>query len=641
MCGITGFWGANHQQSVAEKMVEQIRHRGPDDLGCWGSIKDGLALAHTRLSIVDLSTNGAQPMISKCGRFVIVFNGEIYNHNDLRKQIELEVSPTQWQGTSDTETLLAGFSCWGFQKCLLKLVGMFAFALWDNQEKTLVLARDRMGEKPLYYGQAGDTFLFGSELKSLQVFPDWKGKINRDVLALFFRFGYVPAPWSIYEDIFKLPPAHFLIIKDNGRDIGDPICYWDLNKIACDEVEMRNDSAIQLADKLEILLLDSVKRQMSADVPLGSFLSGGYDSSTVTALMQAQSERPIKTFTIGFKESNYNEASHARRVANHLGTQHTELFVTPYDAINTIPALPDIYDEPFADTSQIPTYLVSKLARKDVTVCLSGDGGDELFCGYNRYIKGYNIWNKLRNFPQPTRKVLSSLLNTVPAHIFERLQSVLPLQLQVSSLAEKIPKLADALTYSDVNSYYKSLISHSKNPTEIVLGSIDLEKSMNRPGDKSISRMQEQMMYWDMINYLPDGILTKVDRASMSLGLEARVPLLDHNIVEFAWKVPNDFKYRDGQGKWLLRQVLYRHIPKELMDRPKMGFSLPIADWLRGPLREWAEMLLDESRMRNEGYLNSDIIRTMWLEHISGKKNWQHPLWDVLMFQAWLEGQLH
>lgn len=639
MCGIAGFWGGLCVSDVAERMSNRLVSRGPDDSGIWIDESNGLALAHRRLSILDLSPAGAQPMVSPCGRYVLVFNGEIYNHHDLRLELEAEGGAFQWRGHADTETLLAGLRHWGVERCLSKLIGMFAFALWDNSERTLFLARDRMGEKPLYYGRSGGAFLFGSELKALTAHPSWQGEVDRDVLALFLRFSYVPAPWSIYRGIFKLPPAHFVAITDGGRTVGQPVCYWNLAQIAAKGADPSPKSPEALTDELEVLLRDAVKRQMAADVPLGAFLSGGYDSTTVAALMQAQSDQPVKTFSIGFHEAGFDEAIYAKKVARHLGTEHTELYVTPQEAMAVIPNLPMIYDEPFSDVSQIPTYLVSQLARKHVTVSLSGDGGDELFCGYNRYVSGYAVWRKLRWLPQPARQALVSLISRAPGHVLDRVQSWLPQRFQISSLADRLPKLADALAHQDGFSYYRGLVSHAKNPALMVLGAHEPSTLLTQHDQPSLSGLQEQMMFWDMLTYLPDDILTKVDRASMAVSLEVRVPLLDHRLVEFAWRVPTEYKYRDGQGKWLLRQVLYRYVPREMMERPKMGFGVPIEHWLRGPLREWAESLLAEGRLRQEGYLNPVPIRKMWAEHLSGRRNWQYHLWDVLMFQAWLGEQ--
>ena len=639
MCGITGFWGGNCASDIAEQMSDRLVSRGPDGSGVWADDSISLALAHRRLSILELSSAGAQPMTSPCGRYVLVFNGEVYNHKDVRLDLEADGGAFQWQGDSDTETLLAGLRHWGIQRCLEKIIGMFAFALWDKSERILFLARDRMGEKPLYYGRNGDVFLFGSELKALSVHPAWQGEVDSDVLALFFRYSYVPAPWSIYRGIFKLPPAHFVAINSGGRMVGKPICYWNLQQIAEKGADFTTKTPESLADELELLLLDAVKRQMVADVPLGAFLSGGYDSTTVVALMQAQSDCPVKTFSMGFHEAGFDEAIYARQVAKHLGTEHTELYVTPQEAIAVIPKLPTIYDEPFSDVSQIPTYLVSQLARKHVTVSISGDGGDELFCGYNRYVSGYRIWRKLRGLPRPARQILAGFVGRAPGHVLDRMQSLLPRRLQVSSLSDRLPKLADALVHRDGSAYYRALVSHTKNPALMVLGAIEPETLLSQKKQPVLPSLQEQMMFWDMLTYLPDDILTKIDRASMAVSLETRVPLLDQRVVEFAWRVPTDLKCRNGQGKWLLRQVLYRYIPKELMDRPKMGFGVPIEHWLRGPLRDWAESLLQEERLHQDGYLDVASIRKMWSEHLSGRRNWQYQLWDVLMFQAWLNEQ--
>jgi len=621
-------------------MAHRIQSRGPDDAGVWTDTAAGLALAHRRLSIIDLSPAGHQPMRSPCGRYTLVFNGEIYNHQDLRVNLESEGGAFEWRGHSDTETLLAALRHWGLQGALSRLNGMFAFALWDAEERTLFLARDRMGEKPLYYGRNGGVFLFGSELKALAAHPEWRGEIDRDALALYMRHNYVPAPWSIYQGIAKLSPAHFVAIREDGRKVGEPVCYWDLGRIAEQGISAADGRGRpeELTEELDALLRDAVGRRMAADVPLGAFLSGGYDSTIVAALMQVQSERPIKTFTIGFHEEGYDEARHAKAVAEHLGTEHTELYVTPEQAMAVIPKLPTIYDEPFSDSSQIPTFLVSQLARHHVTVTLSGDGGDELFCGYNRYVLGYRVWRKLRLLPAPLRKLLSWGCVHAPGHALDAVQRRLPKRLQVSNLADRLPKLGEVLTHRNGDSFYRQLVSHAKEPDKLVLGATEPDTVLNRPDDMPVlPGMRERMMYLDMMTYLPDDILTKVDRASMAVSLEARVPLLDHRLVEFAWRVPTEYKYRDGQGKWLLRQVLYRYVPKALMERPKMGFGVPIEQWLRGPLREWAESLLEPVRLRDEGFIEPTSVRRMWDEHVSGARRWHYPLWDILMFQAWLE----
>lgn len=626
--------------SIAERMAQRIQNRGPDDAGVWADSDVGLALAHRRLSIIDLSPAGHQPMHSPCGRYVLVYNGEIYNHFELRADLETLGVAFDWCGHSDTETLLAAVCHWGVQETLERLNGMFAFALWDASERTLFLARDRMGEKPLYYGRNGNAFLFGSELKALAAHPDWRGEIDRDALALYMRHNYVPTPWSIYQDIAKLPPAHFVAIREGGRNVGKPVCYWDLGKIAEHGAAENTVGPRALTDELDRLLRDAVRRRMAADVPLGAFLSGGYDSTTVAALMQAQSDRPIKTFTIGFHEEGYNEALHAKAVADYLGTEHTELYVTPEEAMAIVPKLPTIYDEPFSDSSQIPTFLVSQLARQHVTVSLSGDGGDELFYGYGRYFKADSIWRTLGHVPAPLRRGMATLLAHLPARGLEKGMALLPRRLRIDHFADRLPKLAEMLKYPDSQSFYRHFVSHAHKPDDLVLDAKEPDTILNRPDwIPSLPGLRERMMYLDAMTYLPDDILTKVDRASMAVSLEARVPLLDHELVEFAWRVPTDYKYRNGQGKWLLRQVLYRYVPKALLDRPKMGFGVPIEHWLRGPLREWAEELLDEKRLREEGFFNPAPIRKMWEEHVSGKRRWHYYLWDVLMFQAWLEHQ--
>ncbi|MQM37964.1 Asparagine synthetase [glutamine-hydrolyzing] 1 [wastewater metagenome] len=639
MCGIIGFWaGPAPEQQVAERMAARLESRGPDDAGAWTDGSAGLALAHRRLSILDLSPAGHQPMHSPCGRYVLVYNGEIYNHRNLRAQLEREGGAFDWRGHSDTETLLAALRHWGVQGALERLNGMFAFALWDTAERALFLARDRMGEKPLYYGRSGDTFLFGSELKALSAHPDWQGQVDRDALALYMRHNYVPAPWSIHLGIAKLLPAHFVAIREDGRDVGPPVCYWDLGRIAEQGVADAGGEPGALAGELDALLRDAVGRRMAADVPLGAFLSGGYDSTVVAALMQAQSDRPVKTFSIGFHEEGYNEAKHARAVAKYLGTEHTELYVTPEEAMAVIPKLSAIYDEPFSDSSQIPTFLVSQLAHQYVSVSLSGDGGDELFCGYNRHIVGPGTWTKASSLPRPLRRGLGWGVDRLAQRDVQRWAQVLPRKWRIPNVANKLEKLGEALNAKDGLDFYRSLTSHWKDPASVVLGASEpdtlLTQSERMP---ELPGLREEMMYLDQMTYLPDDILAKVDRASMAVSLEARVPLLDHRLVEFAWRVPTEYKYRDGKGKWLLRQVLYRYVPQELMDRPKMGFGVPIEHWLRGPLREWAEELLDERRLREEGFFDPAPIRRMWQEHVSGKRRWHYYLWDVLMFQAWLE----
>lgn len=644
MCGITGFWGLpgkSGYENTAREMALKIFNRGPDSSGEWADPEVGIALAHRRLSIIDLSPAGAQPMASSCGRYVITYNGEIYNHVELRKTLEQSSDAPDWNGHSDTETLLAAISAWGLQGTLERLNGMFAFAMWDNQERKLYLARDRVGEKPLYYGIVNGVFLFGSELSALRAHPKWQGNVDRDSLTLYLRHNYVPSPRSIFKGVHKLPPAHFVVVSNGGHSVSDPENYWSLEDVIADgQANPFSNSPEELADYLDNLLRDAVKIRMAADVPLGAFLSGGYDSSLVVALMQAQSNKPIRTFSIGFEEAGYNEAHHAKAVAKHLGTNHTELYVSPKDALDVIPDLASFWNEPFADSSQIPTYLVSKLAREQVTVSLSGDGGDELFCGYGRYEKAYSIWQKLQMLPKPARAILARALSHTPAQTVDRIVSRLPPRFRYPALGDRLLKLADVLQMNSREDFYKSFVSHLKVPEDIVIGGTEPQNLFNEH-DKwpKVSDFRERMMYFDTKTYLPDDILTKVDRASMAVSLEARVPLLDHRIVEFAWQLPLEYKFREGQSKWLLRQVLYRYLPREMMERPKMGFGVPIEHWLRGPLRDWAEALLNERLLREQGFFDPAPIRKMWEEHQSGKRRWHYHLWDILMFQAWLEAQ--
>lgn len=641
MCGFTGYWSpkGGADGALATRMAQAIAHRGPDSDGTWIDHRGELAMGHRRLAIIDLSEAGHQPMVSACGRYVISYNGEIYNHMALRAELDAAGAAPNWRGHSDTETLLAAIAHWGVAGALQRLNGMFGFALWDIQRRELTLARDRMGEKPVYYGHSGATFFFGSELKSFAPHPDWKPEIDRQSLARFLRHNYVPGPASIYRGIGKLMPAHYLTVRE-GAVADAPTCYWDLDTVAANGIAEAAGSPEAFADELDALLKDCVGLRMMSDVPLGAFLSGGYDSTIVAAMMQAQSSRPVRTFTIGFDERAYNEAHHAKAVARHLGTDHTEMYVTPQDALEVVPSLPAIWDEPFSDSSQIPTLLLSRLTRQHVTVSLSGDGGDELFCGYNRYASGYALWSRLKKLPLPARQALAWSMRHTPRAAAELAERLLPRRFGVQNIPDRLPKLAEVLSQPNDREYYRDLISHWREPEAVVLGSSSGSgDEWQVAGWDRVGGMLDRMMLADMKSYLPDDILVKVDRASMAVSLEARVPMLDHRLVEFAWRTPLEFKQRKGQGKWLLRQVLYRYVPKELMDRPKMGFGVPIDEWLRGPLREWAEELLDERRLREQGYLDPEPIRTKWREHLSGTRRWHYLLWDVLMFQAWLEAR--
>lgn len=654
MCGFVGFFGgaAAHGQAGDEAMLKRmagtIVSRGPDDAGYWSDTDRRIGLGHRRLSIIDPSSAGHQPMQSASSRYAIVFNGEIYNHLLLRQALEIAGQAPTWRGHSDTETLLAGFDAWGIQGTVVRAIGMFAFAVWDMQAGRLLLGRDRIGEKPLYYGWQGRgndaVFLFGSELKALRVHPAFENTINRGALSLQLRHNYIPAPYSIYDGIAKLPSGSLLVVSLQQPE-PKVWSYWSGVQMA--ESGVANPftgSADQAVDMLEDLLRDAVRQQMVADVPLGAFLSGGVDSSTVVALMQMQSSRPVKTFTIGFHEDEYNEAVHAKAVAKHLGTEHTELYVTAEQAMAVIPRLPTLYDEPFSDSSQIPTFLVSQLAKQHVTVSLSGDAGDELFCGYNRYHLTASHWNKVASAPMALRRMAAKVLTSISPQSWNRMAGVvnglLPRSLPFANMGDKVHRGAGALASKSLDALYLNLVSHWHDPASVVICGYEPSTLLagETPHLAGLDDIQ-RMMALDMLTYLPDDILTKVDRAAMGVSLETRVPFLDHRVVELAWSLPQSMKLRDGQTKWALRQVLYRHVPKALIERPKMGFGVPIGAWLRGPLRDWAESLLDEARLRNEGFFHPPQIRSKWKEHLSGERNWQYQLWDVLMFQAWLEKQ--
>ena len=651
MCGIAGFWDvARHLDADAAAaavggMTHAIRQRGPDDAGSWRDADAGLWLGHRRLSVIDLSPEGCQPMLSASGRFAMVFNGEVYNHRRLRP--ELEAAGARFRGHSDTEVMLAAIEQWGIDGALQRFIGMFAFALWDRDTRALMLVRDRLGIKPLYYGWARSMFAFGSELKAIAALPGFDERVDRGSLCLLLRHNYIPQPRSIYEGIFKLPPGALLRVEAGDVVSAGAVSslprrvrtYWSVADVASQPRSTMPDA--EAVEGLDRLLRDAVALRMEADVPLGAFLSGGVDSSAVVALMQAQSSRPVRTFSIGFREQDHDEARFAKKVAAHLGTDHCELYVTAQDALDVIPQLPTMFDEPFSDSSQIPTYLVSKLARRQVTVSLSGDGGDELFAGYSRYAWAMRVGRWLDSVPGPVRARLARSLRARPGlyeAFFRGANRGLPARLRIRNPGTKTGLLGQMLQASSGDARYLLLVSHWFEPEAIVLHGtepeVDLTDFAHWP---DVRDPVERMMYADLIGYLPDDILVKVDRASMAVSLEARVPLLDHRVVEYAWRTPLNQKLRAGQAKWLLRQVLYRYVPRGLIDRPKKGFSVPIDGWLRGPLRDWAEALLDERRLREQGYFDPAPIRRMWSDHVAGRAREHHRLWDVLMFQAWLE----
>jgi asparagine synthase (glutamine-hydrolysing) len=642
MCGIAGIWDRRQKSTpaavaaVAEAMTETLRHRGPDagaifaDAGAW------LALGHRRLSIIDLSPAGAQPMMSSCGRFVISYNGEIYNTAELRR--ELDAAGRRFRGHSDTEVIVEGAAVWGVEPTIRRLIGMFAIALWDRNERVLYLIRDRLGIKPLYWASFDDRILFGSELKALRADAGWTPELDRNSLSAYLRFAYVPAPHTIYRGVRKLPPGAILIVRERG--VPELASFWSLAEVARSGQSARLDLNEEEATRqLDALLRDAVGRRMVADVPLGAFLSGGIDSSTVVALMQAQSPRPVRSFSIGFREPGFDEAPHAAEVARHLGTDHTELYISPDHALSVIPNLATTYDEPFADSSQIPTFLVSEMTRRHVTVALSGDGGDELFGGYTRYFHGCTLARLAKGLPQPARSLAAAGVRAVSPAAWSALGAAIPESIRPTQLGTKMRKLAGVLAGEpETGVIYRHIVSQWAEPEDTVIGGTEPDGPLDdRRVREVVPDFIERMQYLDMVTYLPDDILTKVDRASMAVSLEARVPLLDHRVVAFSWMLPCSMKAADGVGKRLLRRVLNRYIPRELIERPKMGFAVPIQDWLRGPLRPWADPLLDERRLADEGIFHPEPIVKRWREHLARSHDWHDSLWAVLMFQAWKE----
>ena len=659
MCGLVGVFGRNSLHTdlrhVTHKMLSGLTHRGPDDEGVWIEETCRLALGHKRLSVLDLSPSGHQPMLSTNGRHVLVFNGEVYNHIELRNKLKKLGNSLVWRGSSDTETLLAAIEHWGVEDALKRCVGMFAFALWDSGSHSLTLARDRLGEKPLYYGWAGNgdqsAFVFASELKAIRAYPGFNAPVSIAALSQYLRFTYVPAPLSIYEGVFKLEPGCILTIKGTPAKAApsQPIVvghgyegleirhWWSLKDTVVSGQAKQHGSEAAAIDELDSTLSKAVEGQSLADVPLGAFLSGGVDSSTIVALMQSQSSQRVKTFTIGFDESGFDESPHARAVADHLGTDHHEMRVSSKMAHDVIPSLPWMYDEPFADSSQIPTHLVCKAARQHVTVALSGDGGDELFGGYNRYFWGSRIWRKFSWLPPPARQLMARAICAVPVSRWDYLAGATG----ITRFGDRVHKLGSRLgSVRHMDDLYWSLVSEW-DPASVVKSVNQVSPSPWESNDALPAGLNpvERMMFRDAVTYLPDDILCKVDRAAMACSLETRVPFLDHRVVELAWRLPMNMKIRSDTGKWALRQVLYKYVPKELIERPKAGFAIPIGHWLRGPLRDWAESMLGESRLCQEGYFHPEPIRKAWAEHLTGRRDHTPKIWTILTFQAWLEQQ--
>lgn len=660
MCGIAGLLSPvdtqSRLQAISAQMADQLVHRGPDAGGVWA--EESVALSHRRLAIVDLSEAGAQPMHSVCGRFVIAFNGEIYNHLDLRRDLAAAGAAPDWRGHSDTETLLAGIAHWGLDETLRRSAGMFAIALWDRRDRRLSLARDRIGEKPLYWGWAGRDLMFGSELKALRQHPDFPHDVCRQALAQYLRFACVPAPRCIHPGVYKLEPGCILTVDGTPplAAPNDPLRpgeshgslsirrYWSLNEMIESGARSRFATEAEALATVDEALRRAVSRQMIADVPLGAFLSGGIDSSLIVALMQAQSPRPVRTFTVGFENPAFNEAPFAAAVALHLGTDHTELTVTETEAREVIPLLPEMYDEPFADSSQIPTHLVCRTARSDVTVALSGDAGDELFGGYNRYFLGPGIWRKLSVTPFFLRRAVAKTVLAIPPTGWDRLGGYYNLTRRdgagIAGLGDKAHRVAARMhAVRDVDDLHRSMVSFWTEPLALISNQpLGMEPSCLLDDALPAALKDDasgRMMAQDMRTYLPDDILCKVDRAAMAVGLETRVPFLDPDVMVASAKLPLQMKIRDGQGKWALRQILYQHVPQELIERPKTGFNIPIGAWLRGPLRGWAEDLLSEENLLRDGLIEPAPVRQAWAEHLSGRQDWSHRLWIILMLMAW------
>ena len=644
MCGIAGIltskaYREEELAGVVQRMARPLTHRGPDDSGQWVDASAGVAFGFRRLAIIDVSEHGHQPMRSASGRYTIAFNGEVYNHRELRK--ELEEAGWTFRGHSDTEVIVAAFERWGVLEATKRFVGMFAIAVWDAELRRLSLLRDRLGIKPLFVFARSGIVAFGSELKALTAAPAFDRSLDPEALTEYLRYLYVPAPRTIYRAAIKLLPGHILTIADPSQPIPPSEAYWSVEEVARrGQANPFSGSDADATEELQQRISEAVQLRMEADVPLGAFLSGGIDSSTVVALMQQSASRPVKTFSIAFEVKDYNEAPHAARIARYLETDHTELMVTGQDALDVVTHLPDTFDEPHADAGQIPEFLLCKLARREVTVALSGDGGDEVFGGYNRYRYGQRLFGRLLRVPRSARRVAAAGIRRVPVHSWARatraLGSMVPAMRHGGLAADRLHKVGCLLHANSAADMYRSLMSAWQSPEQLVVGGREPEGSLAQISrDTELPTLIDRILLADQLTYLPDDQLAKVDRVSMAVSLEARVPLLDHRVVEFSWRLPASMKVRDGQGKWLLRQVLYRLVPRGLIERPKQGFSVPLADWLRGPLRSWAEDLLSVEALEREGVLRAAPIRQGWAALLGGNGGLAEALWGILLFQQW------